>query len=249
MPRLKDRVALVTGAAQGIGTAICEEFALEGALVVAIDVQEFEVSPVRNILPYRFDITDTDVFRSCVEDVDAAHGRIDILVNNAAICSYADILHDRPEDWRRTFQVNLDAVYHGSKLVAPIMARRNWGRIINIASVEALQTEGRVGAYVATKGAVISFTRSLAVELAPYGILANALAPGCIHTPMSIVDGVDETETELFRTWYVGQRKIPLARPGRPEEIAKVCVFLASEQCSYVTGHTLVVDGGLSATF
>jgi NAD(P)-dependent dehydrogenase (short-subunit alcohol dehydrogenase family) len=245
--RLEHRVALVTGAAQGIGAAIVREFVREGAAVAAIDVQALEASP--GVLPYQFDITDQEAFRRCVEDVAAIHDRIDILVNNAAISIYADILHDRLEDWRRTLQVNLEAVYWGSKLVAPVMAKRHWGRIINISSVQALQTEGRVGAYAAAKGGVISFTKSLAVELAPYGILANAIAPGCIHTPMSIIDGVDETESELFRTWYVAQRKIPLARPGEPEEIARVCVFLASEDSSYVTGHTLVADGGLSITF
>ena len=245
--RLEHRVALVTGAAQGIGAAIVREFVREGATVAAIDVQAIEAAP--GVRPYQFDITDQEAFRHCVEDVAATHDRIDILVNNAAVSIYADILHDRIEDWRRTLQVNLEAVYWGSKLVAPVMAKRHWGRIINISSVQALQTEGRVGAYTAAKGGVISFTKSLAVELAPYGILTNAIAPGCIHTPMSIIDGVDETESELFRTWYVAQRKIPLARPGEPEEIARVCVFLASEDCSYVTGHTLVADGGLSITF
>ena len=90
---------------------------------------------------------------------------------------------------------------------------------------------------------------ALQVELVPHGILANAIAPGCIHTPMSIVNDVDETTTEVFREWYVGRRKIPLARPGEPREVARVAVFLASEDCSYITGTTIVVDGGLTATF
>jgi NAD(P)-dependent dehydrogenase (short-subunit alcohol dehydrogenase family) len=106
-----------------------------------------------------------------------------------------------------------------------------------------------VGAYVASKGAIMSYTRSLAVELAPSGVLVNAIAPGCIHTPMSIIDGVDETETDFFKQWYVGMRKIPLARAGEPEEIARAALFLASEDCSYMTGHTMVVDGGLTITF
>ena len=129
------------------------------------------------------------------------------------------------------------------------MARQHWGRIISISSVQALATEGRVGAYAASKGGVISFTKSLAVELAPHGILANAIASGCLHTPMSVIDGVDETESELFKEWYVKNRKIPLARPGQANEVARVAVFLASEDSSYVTGHTLVVDGGMAATF
>jgi len=126
------------------------------------------------------------------------------------------------------------------------MMKAGWGRIVNIASTQAIATEATVGAYAASKGAIISFTKSLAVELAPFGINANAIAPGCIHTPMSIVNGVDETTTEYFQTWYVGKRKIPLARAGRPEEIARVALFLASDDASYVTGHTLVADGDLT---
>jgi len=112
-----------------------------------------------------------------------------------------------------------------------------------------MATDGRVGAYAAAEGGIISFTKSLAVELAPHGILANAIAPGCIHTPMSVIDGVDETQTEFFKEWYVKRRKIPLARPGEPEEVARVVLFLASEDCSYITGQTIVVDGGLTITF
>jgi len=145
--------------------------------------------------------------------------------------------------------VNLEAVYWGCKLVAPQMVRQRYGRIISIASIQAMATDGGAGSYVAAKGAIVSFTKSLAVELAPHGVLANAIAPGFIHTPMSFVNGVDETESEMFKQWYVGRRKVPLARVGQPEEIARVAVFLASDDSSYVTGHTLVADGGLTATF
>jgi 3-oxoacyl-[acyl-carrier protein] reductase len=117
----------------------------------------------------------------------------------------------------------------GSKLVAPHMIKAGWGRIVTIASTQAIATEAACGAYAASKGAIVSFTKSLAVELAPFGINANAIAPGCIHTPMSVINGADETTTEYFKTWYVGKRKIPLARPGQPEEIARVAVFLASD--------------------
>ncbi len=254
--RLEGLVSLVTGAAQGIGAAIAREFGREGAQVTCID-QKAEVDEIAGSIRAAggkacaavFDITDHDAYRACVEQTGAAAGRIDVLVNNAAVCIYADVLEDRIEDWRRQQQVNLEALYFGSKLAAPWMARNGRGRIINIASTQAIRTEGRLGAYTASKGAIISYTKSLAVELAPHGILVNAIAPGCIHTPMSIIDGVDETETELFKEWYVGRRKIPLARPGEPEEIARVAVFLASSDASYITGHTLVVDGGLTITF
>ena len=254
--RLEGLVALVTGAAQGIGAVIAREFAGEGAVVVCID-RKPEIEAVAAAIrksggearAYAFDITDYDSYRRSVEEVGAKDGRIDVLVNNAAISIYGDITEDTLENWRLQQRVNLEALYMGSKLVVPWMARRKSGRIINLASAQAIATEGRLGAYTASKGAIMSYTKSLAVELAPHGILVNAIAPGCIHTPMSIIDGVDETETESFREWYVKRRKIPLARPGEPEEVARVAVFLASRDASYITGHTLVVDGGLTITF
>src|ERR1700683_1096501 len=254
---LEGRVAIVTGAAQGIGAAIARAFAQAGATVAAID-RKPEVEQVcaeiclarpGRAVPYVFDITDHDAYRNCVAELAARERRIDVLVNNAAVSLVGSIFEDSMELWRKILAVNLEAAYWGCKLVAPHMARQNWGRIINIASTEAIATEGRVGAYVAAKGALMSFTKSLAVELAPHGILANAIAPGCIHPPMSVVDGVDETETDDFKEWYIKKRKIPLGRPGNPEEIAQVAVFLASDRCTYVTGHTLVVDGGLTITF
>jgi NAD(P)-dependent dehydrogenase (short-subunit alcohol dehydrogenase family) len=254
--RLLGRVALVTGAAQGIGAAIVREFLREGATVAAVDrkpevQQAFHpaADQLAQVHPYTFDITDQKTYQACVEEIVREKGKIDILVNNAAVCFYGDIFEDSLDQWRQVQSVNLEAIYWGCKLVAPHMARQGWGRIISIASTQAIANEGRLGSYTATKGAIMSFTKSLAVELAPHGILANAIAPGCIHTPMSIIDGVDETQSELFREWYVQKRKIPLARPGEPEEIARVAVFLASEDCSYVTGHTLVADGGLTITF
>lgn len=253
---LEERVAIITGAAQGIGAAIAREFLTEGATVVIIDrkaeveqlLQE-EKTESRKPVPYVFDLRDQKAYQNCVEDVAKRFGKIDVLVNNAAISVYGDIFEDNLDEWRQTQAVNLEAIYWGCKLVVPHMAKQRWGRIVSISSTQAIATEGRLGAYTATKGGIMSFTKSLAVELAPYGILANAIAPGCIHTPMSVIDGVDETETEFFQEWYVKKRKIPLARPGEPREIARVAVFLASEDCSYMTGHTLVADGGLTITF
>ncbi len=255
--RLAGRIAIITGAAQGIGAAIAREFAREGASVAALDLKKTGVEEVCQEIraaggmasPYVLDITDQAVYQNCVERIASESGRIDVLVNDAAICFYADILHDSLEQWRQMQQVNLEAVYWGCKLVAPYMVEQKRGWIVNISSVQALMTEGNAGSYCAAKGAILSFTKSLAVELAPYGVLANAIAPGCIHTPMSMVNGVDETTTSLFKEWYIGKRKIPLARVGEPAEIARVAVFLASDDCSYMTGSTLVVDGGMSSTF
>jgi len=254
--KLSGRISIVTGAAQGIGAAITREFAKEGAIVAALD-RKAEVGKVCEEIgqaggkasAHVLDITDQEAYRSCVEQVASKFGRIDTLVNNAAVCRAGDILSDTLEQWREVQKVNLEAVYWGCKLVAPHMARQREGRIVTIASIQAMATDGGAGSYVAAKGALVSFTKSLAVELAPHGILANAIAPGFIHTPMSMVNGVDETETELFKQWYIGRRKVPLGRVGQPEEVARVAVFLASDDSSYVTGHTLVVDGGLTSTF
>jgi NAD(P)-dependent dehydrogenase (short-subunit alcohol dehydrogenase family) len=254
--RLDGRMAIITGAAQGIGAAIVTEFVSEGAIVAGIGRKKEVEQTCREAStnggrahPYVFDITDYGRYSRCVEDIAKGNGRIDILVNKAAISFYGDIFEDSLEQWRETQQINLEAIYWGSKLVAPYMAKQRWGRIISISSTQAISTEGWVGAYAATKGAIMSFTKSLAVELACHGVLANAIAPGCIHTPMSIIGGVDETQTEFFQEWYVKKRKIPLARPGKPKEVARVAVFLASNDCSYMTGHTIVVDGGLTSTF
>ena len=128
------------------------------------------------------DITDHEAYRKCVDGVAAKFGGIDVLVNNAAICHYGDILNDTLERWREVQRVNLEAVYWGSKLAAVHMPKQRRGWMVTIASVQAIQTDGSVGSYVAAKGALISFTKSLAVELAPHGILANAIAPARLHS-------------------------------------------------------------------
>lgn len=253
---LSNRVAIVTGAAQGIGAAIAIEFAKEGARVHAVDrvAQVADVcSQIRaaggQAVAWQLDITDYRAYGQCVEEVAQSEGRIDVHVNNAAVCYYEELTESSLEHWREVQAVNLEAIYMGCRLVVPHLIHRKWGRIVNIASTQAIATEAKVSAYAASKGAIISFTKSLAVELAPHGINANAIVPGCIHTPMSFVNGVDETTTEFFKSWYVQRRRIPLARPGKPEEVARVAVFLASEDSSYITGHALVVDGGLTITF
>ena len=254
MSRLESRVALVTGAGQGIGEAIAREFVAEGAWVGVIDINGRAAEAVAGSLgalarPLVFDITDHGAYRRAVDQVLAERGRIDILVSNAAVSITGDVFEDTAAAWQRTLAVNLEAVHWGAKLVAPIMSRQGWGRIVNITSIQALATDGRVGAYCASKGGIVALTHSLAVELAPHGILVNAIAPGFIQTPLSVTDGVDETTTDYFQTWYVKYRKVPLARPGQPREVARAVVFLSSEDCSYVTGSTLVVDGGLTVTF
>ena len=258
MSLLSGQVAIITGAGQGLGHAVALEMAAEGCMVALLDrnpdtlgdvVAEIETAG-GEAKAYELDITDYDAYRDVVGDVITAHGKIDILVNNAAISpSYKTILNDTLEDWRLTISTNLEAVYMGSKLVAPHMVERRDGRIISVASVQGIAASGDVGAYNASKGGIIAFTKSMAVELGQHNVLVNAVAPGFMWTPMTIIDGVDETKTPEFLEWYVNKNRIPLRRTGYPEDVSGTIVFLASKYCRYMTGQLLIVDGGLTSTF
>lgn len=253
MGQLIDRVAIVTGATSGIGQATVRRFAKEGAAVYALGRradrlaalhQEFE-----NITPMPCDITDHARLDEYTRQIGASHGQIDILVNNAGFSYYERNQASSLDHWRQTQAVNIEAMYVLAKLVVPWMVARRYGRIVNVSSIQARASEASVGAYAASKGAIDAWSRSLAVDLAEYGILVNIVAPGCTRTEMSVIDGVDETTTEEFQRWYVEKRKIPLARPGTADEIASAILFLSGAECTYITGQTLVVDGGLTITF
>ena len=253
MDLLKNRVALVTGSASGIGRAVVERFCAEGAMVAAVDRDATGLETLSrahdSINAFPCDVTDHDALRRAVDDTLQRHGRVDVLVNNAGFSYYKLHVDSTLEEWRRTQAVNVEAMYVLAKLVAAPMTAARYGRIVNLASTQAIAAERTISAYAASKGAVAAWTRALAVELAEHNILVNAVAPGCIHTPMCIINGVDETQTPDFQEWYVRRRKIPLGRPGLAAELASVILFLSGDQCSYVTGHTLVADGGLTITF
>jgi len=258
MGLLEDRVCIVTGAGQGLGRSVSLEMAAEGAIAVLLEkntdaarqVCDEIIQAGGRAIYHSLDVTDYDAYADAVTGVVRTFGRIDVLVNNAAINPKpATILTDTLEDWRRTIQINLEAVYMGSKLVAPHMAKQNSGRIIHIASIQGFASSGDCGSYNAAKGGILAYTKSMAVELGRHNILVNAVAPGFMTTPMSVVNGVDETSTPEFIDWYVTKRKIPLGRSGLPEDVSGAVVFLASDYCRYMTGQLLVVDGGLMSTF
>jgi 3-oxoacyl-[acyl-carrier protein] reductase len=252
---LRDRVAVVTGAAQGLGEAIAAEYAREGATVALVDINGDQLARAAaglgeeglDVSQFAIDITNYAELQRVVDTVVASHGRLDILVNNAAICYPQPLLETGLDAWRAQLTVNLEAVFMGAKLVAPHMIRQRSGRLINMTSINAFVSSGRWPAYDASKGGIVALTKAIAVELGPYGILANAIAPGFMKTPMSVINGVDESETPEFKEWFVKRRVIPMARAGIPSDVAGLAVFLASDYCRYLTGQVLVVDGGMTS--
>ncbi|HAJ37883.1 MAG TPA: NAD(P)-dependent oxidoreductase [Chloroflexi bacterium] len=256
MSDLSGKVALVTGAARGIGRAVAEVFVRAGAAVMIADLPDSDGATTAASLSRaggQAAFTAADVTRDAAAMTAATverFGRLDILVNNAGIFYNADALSTPFDAWLRAVEV----IYHGTFLCSQaagrvMAAQKQGGRIINISSVNAFLGMANSSHYNSAKGAVDQLTRCLAVEWAPHGILVNSVAPGFVETPMAIVDGVNEHETPDFQEFYVRRRRIPLARPAQPEEIAEVVGFLASPRCTYITGQSIVVDGGLSITF
>lgn len=237
MNLLQDKICIITGAAQGIGKQIARQFADDGAVVYACDRQDF-TSDNDRIRPLVMDVTDAGSVKAAFMQIYKAEGHIDCLVNNAGIVYNRKIGMIVREETERMFLVNVIAVLEMIQLVSRLMARNGGGSIVNIASVTAvLGSPGQV-AYSATKGAIISMTKSAAKELAPQGIRVNAVAPGIVKT---------ERFAELYEA--NGEKidariqRIALGRLGTPEDIANACAFLASDRASYISGQILGVDG------
>ena len=234
---LENKVCIITGAAQGIGRAIAEQFAADGAIVYACDRQETSFAH-ENIHSLLLDITDAQAVKTAFMQIFKQEGRIDCLVNNAGIVYNRKIGMIVREETERMFLVNVIAVLELMQLVSRLMARNGGGSIVNIASVTAvLGSPGQV-AYSATKGAVISLTKSAAKELAPQGLRVNAVAPGIVQT---------ERFEELYQADgnKIDERiaKIALGRLGSPQDIANACAFLASDRSAYISGQIIGVDG------
>jgi len=251
--RLEERIAIVTGAAAGIGAAIARAFCGEGAHVVVAD-RDIEAAEAtakeigRAAIAMRLDVTKEDQVRVVVADTLARFDRIDILVNNAGIMRKAYVKDMAEELWDAVVDVNLKATFLCSKAVLPAMIEARRGRIINIASIAAKVGEPTASAYSAAKFGVIGFTRSLALEVAQYDILVNAICPGPIATALgqqgwregAQIEGVD-LDRIMAR---VGSRS-PLRRLGSVEQVAKMALFIASDDCDFTTGSAFNVDGGI----
>lgn len=234
---LENKVCIITGAAQGIGRQIAEQFAADGATVYACDKQEFTTNN-EHIHPVVMDITDAASVKTAFMQIFKTEGRIDCLVNNAGIVYNRKIGMITREETERMFLVNVIAALELIQLCSRLMTRNGGGSIVNIASVTAvLGSPGQV-AYSATKGAIISMTKSAAKELASQGIRVNAVAPGIVQT---------ERFAELYESDgnKIDERiqRIALGRLGTPEDIAHACAFLASDRANYISGQILGVDG------
>ncbi len=245
MIRLEGKVALITGASRGIGYATAKLMSDAGATVVLnynrtkAPAEEL-VDQIRNsgrkALAVKANVADRGEVEAMVETVVREFGRIDILVNNAGIWTYGEIDTMPDEVWNETMDINLRGVFYCTRAVVPHMKRRGGGRIINLSSTAGQRGEAFHSHYAATKGAIISFTKSLAVELAPYNILVNAVAPGWVDTEMS-AEALEEEGDKITSI-------IPLRRPGKAEEIAGPILFLASDLATYMTGEIVNVNGG-----
>ena len=243
--RFTNKHVLVTGAARGIGYEIAKQFADEGALLSILDNHAENLRTTAaafkskgfNVKDFTVDITD----RPQVEDAIAkavSTKPIDILVNNAGIAEETPFLKMNEAQWRKIIGINLTGMFTVSQVVCREMVKRNKGVVVNMSSKNGLDGEYGYAHYNASKGGVIMLTKTMALELAPFGIRVNAVCPGYIQTPMS--EAIDSPE---FTQAFV-KRYIPMNRPGKPEEIAPVFLFLASEESSFITGQVIIADGG-----
>jgi 3-oxoacyl-[acyl-carrier protein] reductase len=237
---LRGRVALVTGAARGIGAATARAFAGAGARVALLDREAAELEGVAGDtggVAYPADVTDDAAVRRTVEDVAARWGRLDILVNNAGIVRDAALADVKDEDWSATLDVNLRGTMLCARAAVPHMKAAGFGRILSATSIVAQTGNYGQTAYAASKAGIVGLTRTWARELGPKGITANAVAPGFIDTGM-VKSVPAKIMTELLA-------RTPARRMGRPEEVASVYLFLASDLASFINGAVVGVDGGL----
>jgi len=243
--KLKGKVAIVTGGARGIGREIALMLAREGANVAICDVNEESLQEARKdieglgreALGLKIDVTSLDQVEGMVQKVLDKWGKIDILINNAGITRDGLLLRMKEADWDAVLSVNLKGTFNCTKAATKVMMKQRCGKVVNIASIIGRMGNKGQCNYAASKGGVISFTKSIAKELASRNINVNAIAPGFIKTAMTAKLSDESQQTML--------RLIPLNRFGEPEDVAKAALFLVSEESSYLTGQVITVDGGM----
>jgi NAD(P)-dependent dehydrogenase (short-subunit alcohol dehydrogenase family) len=249
MSRLEGKVAVVTGAMQGIGAGISTVLAGNGAHVVLTDISD-KVSETAEIIEGStsskvMDVTNPEQVSKVFEEIIKEHGRVDILVNNAGIYPRKKLVEMDEKYMQMMFNINVFGMFRCSKAVLPSMMENKYGKIINMSSVTGPMVGAPIGgqtAYGATKAAAIGFTKALALETAQYGINVNTILPGYIHSPSAFgLRGAEEDAEKAMREFGY---KIPMGRQGTPEDIGKLVLFLASDESSYMTGSEIVIDGG-----
>lgn len=245
--------AVITGASSGIGRAVAERFGAEGWDVCVLARRETELDRLISGLPagdhcrVAGDYSDPGTAETLDRLLRERWGRLDALINCAGVFITGDPVDSPLVDWRKPFDIMFDGAILTTRTVVPLLVRG--GRIIHITSIHGSRVERGASAYAAAKAAINQYSRALALELAEQDILVNAIAPGFVDTPMSVVDGVNELESDWFTSNYVTGHHLPLRRAGRPEEIAGVAWFLAGPDATYITGQVITVDGGLTITF
>lgn len=249
MSRLQARIALITGAASGIGLATARRFAAEGATVILADRNGDALSDARDSLPGDgheaaiMDVTDEQAWAALANRMETRLGTLDILVNNAGFGKFASIADTSLAQWRSIIAVNLDSVFLGTKYMMPLLAASGRGAIVNMSSIRGIVAGVGTGSYSAAKGGVRMFTKATALECATAGngVRANSIHPGHIATPLTAPAYAD---AEIARSLLAD---VPLGRIGQAEEIADGILFLASDESRYMTGAELVIDGGSTA--
>ena len=240
-----DKVAIVTGAARGIGREICRELLAMGMTVVAVDLLEDKFPEMQTDLGApegkldcrKLDVTDSEGFTALVDDVAETHGHVDVLVNNAGITRDGLLMRMEDKDWDLVLRVNLFSAFYGTRAVAKYMVRQKSGSIINMASYSGLEGNRGQANYAASKAGLLGLTKTTAIELAGKSVRCNAVAPGFIRTEMT--DALPQQAKDIALSM------IPMKKMGEAGDIARAVAFLASDKSSYVTGQVLSVDGGM----
>ena len=239
MDRLAGKVALITGGARGQGREMAELFAREGAIVVAGDVLEAQDTAASSVEFVTLDVTSEESWKSVVDDLVARHGKLDILINNAAIITYESILDTTVDSWNRIIDVDQKGVFLGMREALPHLIKSGKGSIVNVSSIWGLAAVPSAHAYHAAKGAILNMSKNVAAAHGADNVRVNSLHPGYILSPMN-ADQAEDINAALIEGTL-------LKRPGVPIETAYATLFLASDEASYITGTSLVVDGGYLA--